>query len=145
LKHLPCRAATKNGDAADESPRRKTAQPGAPAAQTNHKAVDSPADVITAIIAAVRAGQSYEADPADLKAQWGECHRDEQLMRVHRLAIACGARAFVSRDLSRVIFRPAPRSRATPKARSRSRKGEAGNPYVPLKRRDPEPASNARR
>jgi hypothetical protein len=95
--------------------------------------VNAPIQVSAAITAAVRARQSYEASGVDLRTPWLQCHRDEQLLRIHRLAIECGARAFVSRDFSRVVFRPAPSPRL--RERVRCRKGEAGAPYIPLKRR----------
>jgi len=98
-----------------------------------YKFVDAPSELIAAITQSVQAGQSYEADGANLTAQWVKYHRDEQLMRIHKLACECGARAYVARDFSRVIFRPAPRPR--PKRRVRSRKGEASAPYIPLRQR----------
>ena len=95
--------------------------------------VNVPTQVSAAIAAAVRARQSYEARGTDLITPWLQCHRDEQLLRIHRLAVECGARAFVSPDFSRVIFRPAPSAR--PRERVRCRKGDTGARYVPLKRR----------
>ena len=66
----------------------------------------SPAHLIAYITEALSLGQECEVSREGLHVLWsdGDCHRDEQLMRIHRLARLCDANVRVTPGLARATF-----------------------------------------